>query len=720
MPRFRQITDILKLMSKKELIRNLGIIAHIDHGKTTLTDSLLAGAGLLSLKVAGSARVLDYLEEEQKRGITMKTANISLLYQSAGRSFVINLVDTPGHVDFTGKVTRALRAVDGAIVVVDAVEEIMVQTEIVTRQALEERVRPVLFINKLDRLINELKSNAEQIEEKFTRIIGNFNDLIEVYGEPQFKDEWKVDPAKNSVAFGSALHRWGFTPSMAKQTGVKFGDIIEAYKNAEYEKLQRTLPLYDAILDVVVKNIPSPLEAQKYRVEKIWKGDMASKLGQAMANCDDYGPAAMCITNAQADPKAGIIATGRLFSGTVKNGDKVYLVDAHAENVVQQVSIFMGAFREPVNQVVAGNLAALSGLEPAKAGETVVDMKHKEDMVPFERIMYVSEPVVTVAVECKNPKDLPFLLEAMEKLATEDPNLVAETNKETGEYLLSGMGELHLEVAVKLLREYASGMEITTSSPRVVYRESITRKGVIATTKSPNKQNKFAAQVEPIETPFIKSIEQDAKARKAMNVLAIDTQNQNVIVDCTGKTEQVREILDYITSGFEYACRAGPLCGEPLRHAKVSLMEIQLSENAEYRSPVEIMRGVSKAIFGSFLTAKPVLLEPVYKTSISVPTELAGECSRIVNSKRGKISTFEHKGTIAIITGYIPVAETFGLSEELRSATSGRAFWQSVFDQWRKMPENLAAKVIKELRKRKGLPSEVPKPDRFMEENHEA
>ena len=719
MPRFRQIADILKLMGKKELIRNLGIIAHIDHGKTTLTDSLLAGAGLLSLKVAGSARVLDYLEEEQKRGITMKTANISLLYHGADGTFVINLVDTPGHVDFTGKVTRALRAIDGAVVVVDAVEEIMVQTEIVTRQALEERVRPVLFINKVDRLITELKLNAEQIQKKFTRIIGNFNDLIEVYGESPFKDEWKVDPAKDSVAFGSALHRWGFTLSTAQRKGVRFSDVIEAYKDAEYDKLQRTIPLHGAILDIVVKNIPSPVEAQKYRVEKIWKGNISSEVGQAMVKCDDNGAAVMCITNVQADPNGGLIATGRLFSGTVKNGDKVYLVNARKENVVQQVSIFMGAFREPVNQVVAGSVAALSGLELAKAGETVVDVEHK-DTAPFERIAYVSEPVVTVAVEPKNPKDLPFLLEALDRLPIEDPNLAAEVNRETGEYLLSGMGELHLEVALKHLREYASGMEITTSSPRVVYRESVTKKGIVAAAKSPNKQNRFVAQVEPLRGSFIRLIEQDAKARNAKNVLAVDEQHKNVMVDGTGKTQQTREISNFLTSGFEYACKAGPLCGEPLRHVRVNLVEVQLSENAEYRSPVEVMHGVGKAIFGSFLTAKPVLLEPVYKTVISVPTELAGECSRIISSRRGKLSAFEQKGTLTMITGYVPVAETFGLSEELRSATSGRAFWQSMFDRWRKVPEKLAAKVIKDIRKRKGLPSEVPKPHRFLEENHEA
>jgi elongation factor 2 len=338
-------------------------------------------------------------------------------------------------------------------------------------------------------------------------------------------------------------------------------------------------------------------------------------------------------------------------------------------------------------------------------------------VVPFERVSYVSEPVLTVAVEPKNPTDLRFLLEAMDKLSVEDPNLVAEINRETGEYLLSGMGELHLEIAVKRLREYANGMEIATSSPRVVYRESVTQKSMVAAAKSPNKQNKFAAQVEPLKEPLIRLIEQDAKARNMGNVLAVDEQHKNVIVDCTGKTKQVRDIVDFVTSGFEYACRAGPLCGEPLGHVKVNLVEIQLSGNAEYCNPVEIMHGVGKAIFGAVLTAKPVLLEPVYRTVISVPTELAGECSRILSSRRGKLSGFEQKGTLTMVTGYVPVAETFGLSEELRSATSGRAFWQSMLDRWRKVPEKLALKVVKETRKRKGLPSEVPKPERFLEEN---
>jgi elongation factor 2 len=702
-------------MGKKESIRNLGILAHIDHGKTTLTDSLLAGTGLLSPQVAGSARVLDYLEEEQKRGITLKTANISLLYKTDKGSFIINLVDTPGHVDFTGKVARALRSIDGAVVLVDAVEEVMSQTEMVVRQALEERVRPVLFINKVDRLITELQLNAEQIQKKLTRIIGSFNDLIEIHGEPPFKDKWKVDSSRGSVAFGSALHKWGFTLSTTRQKNVKFSDIIKAYKTAEHEKLQKLLPLCNSILDMAVKQAPSPLEAQKYRVEKIWKGNMTSEVGQAMANCDDHGPAVVCVTNVQAAPNEALVATGRVFSGTVKIGDKVYLVNAQTESIIQQVSVFMGAFRESVEQVAAGNLVALTGLHEAKVGETVVDAEHREGVVPFEQVRYVSEPVVTVAVEPKNPADLPELLEALDQLAREDPNLVASVNRETGERLLSGMGELHLEITLKHLRDKLGSMKISASSPRVVYREKATRKGITATALSPNQLNKFTLQVEPL-TKKTANLLKESKIQSVEGVLAVD-EHENVLVDCTGKNEQLREVFDFVISGFTFACNAGPLCGEPMRDVQVNLLGIQLSENAEQYNPVELMRGMGKAVFGSFLTAEPVLVEPVYKTIISAPTELAGVCSRIISSRRGKISAFEQKGAFTILTSHIPVAGTFGLSAELRSATSGRAFWQSMFDRWEKMPEKLEAKTIKELRKRKGLPATVPRAERFLEEN---
>ncbi|MEM3551021.1 MAG: elongation factor EF-2 [Candidatus Bathyarchaeia archaeon] len=734
MPRFKQTAEILKIMERKENIRNIGIIAHIDHGKTTMADSLLAGAGLLSPKIAGEARALDYLDEEQKRGITIKTANISLLHQRDGCPYVINLVDTPGHVDFTGKVTRALRAIDGAVVVVDAVEEVMAQTETVTRQALEERVRPVLFINKVDRLIREMKLKAAGIQKKLIRIIMDFNNLIEIYGEPEFKVKWKVDPQKDTVAFGSALHRWGFTLKTAQKTGIKISDIIEAYERGEHQNLERIIPLHKAILDMVIEKIPNPLEAQKYRLPKIWKGDPNSEIGRAMLNCSNEGPTVLCITAAQLGNGSGVVATGRLFSGSVHEGDHVYLLGTRKLHSVQRVSIYMGPYRENVDKVAAGNIAALSGLETAMAGETVVNPAYRDVMVPFEMIKYVSEPVITVAVEPKNPEDLPRLVEAISRLTLEDPNLSSTVNEETGEYLLSGMGELHLEVAVKFLRVYGGGIEIAASKPMAVYRESVTAKGITAVAKTPNKHNIFWVQVEPLEEKVLDLMEKSEiteamsltqiaevllkeagwPREEAGRVLAVDM-HKNILLNLKEGFENFCEELDAIVRGFRWACKAGPLCEEPVRGLKVKLVDAQFHENLAYRGSAQIMPAIRRAILGSFLTAKPVILEPIYKIEISVPTSLIGECFSVIVRKRGRILSSERKNALTIITGYIPVSEAFGLSNEMRSATSGRVFWQSLFSHWEKTPENIALEVIRQIRERKGLPLEIPKPGQFMD-----
>ncbi len=706
MPRFKQILEIQELMGKKELIRNIGIIAHIDHGKTTLADSLLAGAGLLSTQMAGMARVLDYLEEEQKRKITIKTANISLLYKGAGTPYVINLVDTPGHVDFTGKVTRALRVIDGAIVVVDAVEEIMAQTEIVTRQALEERVRPVLFINKVDRLITELQLNEEQIQKKLDQIISRFNDLIELYAEPSFRDQWKIGGSIGNVAFGSALHGWGFTMNMAKRHAVKFSDVMTAYANNQHMKLQKSLPIYEAIFEMAINVVPNPRIAQGYRTETIWDGQTKSTIGKALVECSDVAPTVLFITSVHADSNGDTIATGRVFSGKVKKGDVMHLVDALSETEVKEVSIDMGALREEVSEVSAGCLASFTLAGRVKVGATLVDLAHKEEMVPFEGICYISDPVVTLAVEPKNPQEIPMLLDAFEKLEAEDPNLKVNADKLTGEYLLSGMGELHLEIAVQQLKSH--GLNVTVSSPRVVYSETVQTKGVVALAKSPNKQNCFWVQVMP-ET---EENEHHADAATG-NVLSVD-EHRNVLLDLNGKTEGVsEEVLEAIIAGFEYACRNGPLCGEPVRYLKANLIDLQINQSGDESS--EAMHGIGKAIFGSLLTADPILLEPIYKIIVSVASELSGECSRILAMRRGKVTLFEQKGLLNIITAYIPVSETFDFSKELRSATSGRAFWQTFFDHWEKMPQKLNMQVVAVLRQRKGLSPEIPNAEKFME-----
>ena len=734
MPKFRQTHDIVKLMANKEDVRDIGIIAHIDHGKTTMSDSLLTEAGLLSPKIAGAARALDYLEEEQKRGITIKTANISLLHEIEGTSHVVNLIDTPGHVDFTGKVTRALRAIDGAVVVVDAVEEVMVQTETVTRQALNERVKPVLFINKVDRLIKELKLNTDQVQSKLLRIIRDFNNLISLYGEKEHKKQWKVDPTKGTVAFGSALHKWGFTLDMAQQKGIKFSDVVDAYQTGRYEELSETVPLHTAILDMSVRNLPNPVVAQKYRVPKVWKGDLDSEIGKAMINCDENGPTVICLTSAQMDPHAGLVATGRIFSGVVQEGDRVYLVGAKKDYRVQQVSMYMGAFREVVGRIVAGNIAAVLGLDLARAGETLIDIGHKNAMIPFESIKYVSEPVITIAIEPKYPRELPRLVDLMARLSIDDPNLVTTINKETGEYLLSGMGELHLEIAVKFLKQYGGGLELLTSRPIVVYRESIAGTGVVAMAKSPNKHSRFWIQVEPLEQNVVELMEKGElfegmgrkridgvlrkeagwSAKEARNVWALE-EHKNILVDMTKGIQYLREVKETVNSGFRWAAKNGPLSDEPIRGIKVKLLDAKLHEDPVHRGPAQIMPAIKRAFWGSFLTAQPILSEPVYKIGVSVPHQFVGEVTGLITRKRGRVTASEQKGPITMIRGFLPVAETFGLSADMRSATSGHAFWQTQFDHWEKVPESIATEVIAEIRKRRGLPEEIPKANKFID-----
>jgi elongation factor 2 len=710
MPRFRQTAEILKLMAHKESIRNIGIVAHIDHGKTTMTDSLLAEAGLLSPKIAGTARALDYLEEEQRRGITIKTANISLLHETLGRRYVINLIDTPGHVDFTGKVTRALRATDGAVVVVDAVEEIMAQTETVTRQALGERVKPVLFINKVDRLIEELRLDENQIQKKFVRIIRDFNNLIEIYGEPEFKDKWKVDPAKETVAFGSALHKWGLTVGVTRRKGTKFNDIVDAYGKGKRQTLAKLAPLHDAILDMTTKNIPSPADAQKYRIPKIWKGELNSEIGEAMLNCNDKGPTTVCVTNVQTDPISGTVITCRLFSGSIKEGDKVYVVGEGKELLVQQVAMYMSSYRESVKEITAGNITALLSVDSARVGETLVDSAYKDIMVPFELLQYVSEPVMMVALEPKHPENLPHLHEAMKRVSIEDPNLVIAVNEKTGEYLLSGIGELHLEIALKSLRDYAGGIEISASNPAADYRESVAGKGEVVMAKSLNKQNSFWMQVEPLKNRRIETV----KIGHLETVWAVN-KHHNILINSRKDIEHLEEVRDMIVSGFHWACETGPLCEQPMRNVIVKLQNAKVHEDPAQRGSTQVSRAVSRAVFGSFLTANPVLLEPIYKIVVSVPTDLMGICLKILTRRRGKISATEQKGTLMIITGHMPVAETFGLSAEMRSATSGRAYWQSTFDRWDRAPESIATRITKQIRVQRGLSPEIPGPNKFIE-----
>ena len=333
------IAKIKELMYEPNLIRNIGICAHIDHGKTTLTDNLLAGAGMISEELAGDQRFMDFDEQEQARGITIDAANVSMIHKYKDDEYLINLIDTPGHVDFGGDVTRAMRAVDGAVVVVCAVEGIMPQTETVFRQALKENVKPVLFINKVDRLINELKLEPDELQKRFINIYLEANKLIKNMAPEEKKDEWNLDIADGSVAFGSAYHNWAINVPMMQDTGVNFKDIIDYCNEENQKELAQKVPLSDVLLGMVVEHLPSPKVAQVYRVPNIWEGDIESAAGQCMVNTEDEGPLAVMVTNVSIDKHAGEVATGRVYGGTLKQGTEIYMVGAHKKARVQQVGV---------------------------------------------------------------------------------------------------------------------------------------------------------------------------------------------------------------------------------------------------------------------------------------------------------------------------------------------------------------------------------------------
>jgi elongation factor 2 len=731
MPKFKSTQDIIRIIGNKDQIRNFGVIAHVDHGKTTMSDSLLAASGIISPSVAGQALALDSMKLEQNRQMTIRGANVTLFYESEGKEYVINMIDTPGHIDFTGRVTRALRAIDGVVVVSDSVEGIMTQTETVTRQALEERVRPVLYINKIDRLVKELRLDATAMQKWLSNIIAEFNKLIDIYAESELREKWKVSIQGNSVAFGSAKDRWGFNFQIAQKRGVSFKDVYEAYTSNDpntIRSLAEKAPLHEAVLGMVVQHHPPPHIAQKYRIPKIWQGDLESEVGRSILTCNERGPAVMMVTTINVDPQAGRVATGRLFSGTIKDGDEVYLIDAKRSGKVQSVNIYMGNTREVVSMLPSGNIPALLGLDYAVAGETIATIKN---IPPFESIKYVSEPVVTIAVEPKHPKDLPKLVEALRRLTVEDPNLIIKINEETGETLMAGMGVLHLEIATSLLQE--AGLEITTTQPLINYRETIRGRAGPIMSKSPNKHNKIFMRIEPLGEDVIETIrtgqikedmdkrvmakvlrEKGWNADEARSVAAIDP-GGNMLVDETKGVQFLQESMDSIRSGFDDVVHSGPIAHESLRGVKFVLHHFVPHEDPAHRGLAQLMPASRRSMLGSMLIAEPVLLEPVLGIEIKCPQEQIGIVAGILSGKRGKLLNVDQKGIISIIQGEVPASETFDLSEVMRGGTAGKAMWSTYFKAWQVVPQSILRSLIAETRKRKGLNLEPPNPDEFID-----
>ncbi|RPG79368.1 MAG: elongation factor EF-2 [Euryarchaeota archaeon TMED117] len=718
----KKATEVMHILPQ---IRNLCIAAHIDHGKTTLSDNLIAGAGMMSSDLAGAARVLDFDEQESARGITINAASASMVHAVDGTDFLINLIDTPGHVDFGGDVTRAMRAVDGCFILACAVEGPMPQTETVVRQALKEKVKPVLFINKVDRLINELQVTPEDMLKRFEETITKVNRLIKQFAPEEFKKTWQVSVMDGTVAFGSAYHNWGITIPYMKKSGVSMTEIFEYCNNEDQKTLASKAPVHEVLLDMAVTKLPGPVEAQPYRIPNIWTGDLDSTIGKAMIGCDPEAELAMMITKIWMDPHAGEVAVGRIYSGAIAQGESVFAIGASKAERVQQVSMMVGGDRITVPKVVAGNIAAITGIRSAAAGVT---LSRDKDFTPFEAIRHYSDPVVTVAVEPKSMKDLPKFIDALRSLAKSDASLKVTTNQETGEALLAGMGELHLEITVYRIEE-EQNIKVSVSPPIVVYREGLqgSNRGRPFEGKSPNRHNRFFFEVEPLTPEVVSALRagefkegtvrpNDAKeVGNKFGTLGMDKDlmrkiyainGTNVLVNDTKGIQGLHETRELIIEAFNEVCVKGPIADEPVQGMFVRLTDAKLHEDAIHRGPAQTIPAVRNGLKGAMMRAKTIILEPMQKAFVSVPNDWLGQVTREVTNRRGIIEDMPSEGEVTTVVGVLPIAETFGFSNDIRAASQGRAVWNTENLGFEMLPPQLFDKVVAQIRTRKGLKPE--------------
>jgi len=841
-------------MDKKRNIRNMSVIAHVDHGKSTLTDSLVAKAGIIAAAKAGETRATDTRKDEQERCITIKSTAISMFFDmdakdlefvkqerakkpdgSLETGFLINLIDSPGHVDFSSEVTAALRVTDGALVVVDCVSGVCVQTETVLRQAIAERIRPVLFMNKMDRALLELQLEQEELYQTFQRIVENVNVIVATYCDDDGPmGVVRVDVNNGSVGFGSGLHGWAFTlKQFAEMYASKFGvdidkmmkklwgesffnpktkkwsktkdndnkrsfcmyvldpiymvfDAIMNFKKEQTEKLltklttasgkmvkdvlkheekemegkplmkavmRNWLPAGEAMFQMIVIHLPSPVTAQRYRAELLYEGPHDDLACMGIKNCDSTAPLMMYISKmVPTSDKGRFYAFGRVFSGKIATGMKARIMGPNFvpgkkedlyEKSIQRTILMMGGRVEAIEDVPAGNICGLVGVDQflVKTG-TITTFKEAHNM----KVMKFSvSPVVRVAVEPKNPADLPKLVEGLKRLSKSDP-MVQCFIEESGEHIIAGAGELHLEICLKDLEEDHAQIPLKKSDPVVSYRETVSEESsIMCLSKSPNKHNRLFMKAVPMPDGLAEDIddgkvnprddfkirgryladtyEYDITEARKIWCFGPDTNGPNLMIDCTKGVQYLNEIKDSVVAGFQWASKEGVLCDENLRATRFNLYDVALHADAIHRGGGQIIPTARRVLYACMLSAEPRLMEPVYQVEIQCPENAVGGIYGVLNRRRGHV--FEEAQTpgtpMFVVKAYLPVNESFGFTADLRSNTGGQAFPQCVFDHWQIMPGDplddgsKVNTIVEECKKRKGLKPGNPDINNYLD-----
>ncbi len=702
--------------------RIISISAHIDHGKTTTTDYLMRRAGLMSDAAAGQALMTDSDDEEQERGITIFTSVVLLNFKVDDQEYLVQLSDTPGHLSFTGEVSRALRASDGAVILVDALEGMMTQTETNIRLAVGgEACKPVLFINKVDRLINELKLPPAKVYERIDIIIAKVNELIKKVAPDEYAMDWRVSFQDGSVAIGSAKTGWAFTMKTLEKKGIKPIVVFEKYNEGDEQWLRENLPLDDALLEMIVKHLPDPKTAQKYKIPRIWKGDLDSPEGKALLACDRDGPLLGMITKIFVDPKSKRpTLIGRVFSGTIENGQEIRLVNMKQNAKVKRLGVQEITDILDMDKVPAGNLFSVFGFM-CPSGESFVDSG--SEMQGFEAIEYVSEPVVSRSIRPIDPQDIAKLGEVVSKWIMADPTARFVHDKESGEYRLDGIDPLQIEILTKRINEQ---VKIHVSEPIIVYREKMTERGDEFHTKSPNGHNRIRMYLEPLDEKTVelikkKKITNDQQPRDRAAILRdeagwdakearkiLDIYESCMLVDAMSGVQRFERIFSYLQTTFREFVDAGPIAHEPIMGVKVTLTDATVHTDPAHTGYNEVATMVSAGLNMGFLTGKPGLYEPVLNADIKTPTDTQGQVIKVLTGHRGQIITIEAEEDNVTVKGTLPTAETVGIADEFRSATAGRSFFGYQFRGFESVPSSIQEELILEIRKRKEMPEEMP------------